>query len=262
MWPLLLLSAGCHPAGPEAAPAGALIACDGRNIPCDPVNLAVVASEAEIRSAMAAAGWYQADATGFRTGSAMAVCITLNRPYYHAPMSKLYLWGRAQDLAFELPEGNSPRRRHHVRFWKSDVTALDGRAVWVGAATFDNGLRMDRHSGKITHSIDPDLDAERDRLVANLARAGQWERCARIDGVGPTVNGLNASGDRYFTDGQIALGFVPPGNQPLAAPDGQAIDLAAGLVAVQLTDALGAVRPFGAARPALAGSSQYPVASK
>ena len=49
-----------------------------------------------------------------------------------APVSDLYLFGRKQDLAFEQPVGDSPRQRHHVRFWRWDKLEHD-RPVWVGS---------------------------------------------------------------------------------------------------------------------------------
>ena len=47
-------------------------------------------------------------------------------------MTNLYLFGRKEDLAFEQPVGDSPRHRHHVRFWRAEKAAADARPVWVG----------------------------------------------------------------------------------------------------------------------------------
>ena len=44
----------------------------------------------------------------------------VRKPDDDAPVSSLFLFGRKQDLAFELPVGDSPRQRHHVRFWRWD----------------------------------------------------------------------------------------------------------------------------------------------
>jgi hypothetical protein len=41
----------------------------------------------------------------------------LNSSYPSAPFSALYLFGRGQDIGFQQAINNSPRKRHHVRFW-------------------------------------------------------------------------------------------------------------------------------------------------
>jgi hypothetical protein len=55
----------------------------------------------------------------------------------------------------------------------------------------------------ITHHIAPDLDAERDKLMADLVRAGWVDARYKVKGIGPTQDGRNGGGDRYFTDGEI-----------------------------------------------------------
>src|SRR4029078_7383185 len=84
------------------------------------VNLALVGSESDLIHAMVAATWYPADPITFRTSVRLAVDSVLHRPDDDAPVSTLELFGRKQDLAFEQPVGDSPRQRHHVRFWKWD----------------------------------------------------------------------------------------------------------------------------------------------
>ena len=56
-----------------------------------------------------------------------------------------------------------------------------------------------------THHIDPDLDAERTLIVTALRRAGLVRAMVMEPGIGRTTNGRNASGDRFFTDGQVAV---------------------------------------------------------
>ena len=74
----------------------------------------------------------------------------------HAPVSQLYLFGRAEDLAFEKML-NTFLKRHHLRLWRTTVSTADGREIWLGASTHDIG--MDMHVGVISHAIDPNLDA-------------------------------------------------------------------------------------------------------
>ncbi|MDH3581598.1 MAG: LssY C-terminal domain-containing protein, partial [Hyphomicrobiales bacterium] len=73
-------------------------------------------------------------------------------------------------------------------------------------ATFDIGAGLSHLTGQITHHIDPDIDAERDRLFVDLEKAGQVQRHFQVEGVGATEDGRNAGGDSYHTDGMLSIG--------------------------------------------------------
>src|SRR4051794_24579999 len=65
----------------------------------------------------AATGWSQADKLDLTSSARMVFAFVFGRSYSTAPFSTLYLFGRGQDIGFEKAIDNSPRRRHHVRFW-------------------------------------------------------------------------------------------------------------------------------------------------
>jgi hypothetical protein len=182
-------------------------------IPGGPVNLALVGTRAELIGAMLAAGWYPADPITLRTSLGIAASVLLGRPDPDAPVSPLYLFGRRQDLAFEEEVGRSADRRHHVRWWLTDQTE-EGRPFWLGAASFDQDSGLSHLTGQITHHIAPDVDAERDRLMASLAERGLLAGRFQLPGMGPTVNGRNAGGDRFYTDGMIDVGVLAAGDPP------------------------------------------------
>jgi hypothetical protein len=75
-----------------------------------------------------------------------------------------------------------------------------------------------RYTGQILHHIDPDLDAERDRLFDDLIRAGRLTDVYRVSGIGPTLNGRNGEGDWYYTDGEVLIGVLKPGGPAPAVP--------------------------------------------
>ena len=52
------------------------------------------------------------------------------------------------------------------------------------------------------------LDAERDALLGDLEAAGWVVRRYSVTGVGPTIDGRNGGGDRYYTDGEMAVGVL------------------------------------------------------
>lgn len=173
-------------------------------IPGDPVNIALLGSEADVVLSMTAAQWYPADAITFRSSVRIAVDSVFRRPDDEAPVSDLFLFGRKQDLAFEQPVGDSPRQRHHVRFWHWDRLD-DGREVWFGAATFDERVGLSHTTGQITHHIGPDVDAERDRIMNELQHAGRAAGLYYFDGFHSELSGKNGGGDPWHTDGRLGV---------------------------------------------------------
>jgi hypothetical protein len=179
----------------------------GSDIPGDPLNIALAGTQEEVIRAMAAARWDPADALTFRSSVRIVVDTVLRKPDDQAPVSNLYLFGRKEDLAFEKPVGNSPKQRHHVRFWKMDKM-YDDRPAWIGSAAYDIGVELSRTTGQVTHHISPDVDAERDLLVADLNNVihaqVEWR-----DGFHTQLQGRNGGGDPWRTDGRLAIVILP-----------------------------------------------------
>jgi hypothetical protein len=194
----------------EHAPALATVpkvTTTGDGIPGDPLNVALVGTEAEVLAAFRDAGWARPAPIDVRSSVGIAESVVLDRPDPTAPVSSLYLFGRREDLAFEQEVGESAKQRNHVRFWRA-AELVDGRPLWLGAATFDRGVGLSHRTGQITHHIGPDVDAERDRVIADLKRAGQLRTVFQVTGVGPKWRGRNGGGDPYFTDGELDVGML------------------------------------------------------
>lgn len=204
-----------HNAGLEASPRITRTA-DGS--PGDPLNVGLVATDAELHAAMAAAGWRVAAALGLESDLAIAGSVVLDRPDPTAPVSDLFLFGRKQDLAFEKESGESAKRRHHVRFWRWEELGDGKRPLWIGSATFDASVGLSHLTGQITHHIAPDIDADRDALLQGLAAAGELVREYQVTGVGEMLWGRNGGGDRYFTDGELWVGIISTGNAKETEP--------------------------------------------
>jgi hypothetical protein len=179
-----------------------------QGIPGDPLNVGLVGSRDDVVHAMQAAGWSPADPITLRTSIEIIGSVMLDRPYRDAPVSPLFYQGRREDLAYEKPAGRSADTRHHVRFWIVLDRGAEGRPVWLGSATFDRGVGISHYTGQVTHHIGPDLDAERDLLIGDLMRAGMVELRYQVSGIGPTLNGRNGGGDRYYTDGEIVVAVL------------------------------------------------------
>jgi hypothetical protein len=195
----------------------AMITRNGEGIPGDPLNVGLVGSKEDVLCAMHAAAWYPADQTTLRSSIEIVGSVLLDRPYRDAPVSPLYYDNKREDLAFEKPAGRSADRRHHVRFWKVLDHGEEGRAVWLGAVTFDRGVGLSHDDARITHHIAPDIDAERDLLTDDLKAAKVLTTIYEITGIGPTLDGRNGEGDPYYTDGEIKISVLVEGCNQRAA---------------------------------------------
>jgi hypothetical protein len=180
-------------------------------IPGDPINVGLVGAKDDVLCAMNSAGWYPADPVTFRSSLEIVGSVLLDRPYRDAPVSPLLFENKREDLAFEKPVGKSADRRHHVRFWEVLDHGQEGRAVWLGAVTFDRGVGLSHDDGRITHHIAPDVDSERDLLTDDLRTAKVVTTIYEVTGIGPTLDGRNGEGDPYFTDGEIKISVLVEG---------------------------------------------------
>lgn len=175
----------------------------------DPINVALVGDEAAVKSAMAAAGWFPPDPLGFRSDLDIAADIILDRAYVTAPVSRLFLFGRSEDLAFEKPSGRDPDTRHHVRLWHQAADAGPQQpAVYLGATSFDRGIGLSHETGQLTHHIAPDVDLERDLLKTDLMQTGQLSDSEIVTGFHDVRSGRNGGGDPWTTDGDLWVGVL------------------------------------------------------
>lgn len=195
----------------------------GDGLPGDPVNLALAGTFGQLRAAFAAAGWSEADRLSLTSSWRMARAFVLNTSYPTAPFSTLYLFGRGQDIGFQKAIDNSPRKRHHVRFWaqnlahaKADFDTLDfwlndqrpandEHLLWVGAGTKDTGLSLTRMTFQMTHATDSDTNAERNYIVDELQGCGVIGKVTNYK-TGDEV--ITKRVNHYITDGDVAVAEI------------------------------------------------------
>src|SRR6516162_5841245 len=192
----------------------------GDGLPGDPVNLVLMGTLQQLRDAFAAAGWSEADRLGLTSSWGMIRAFVFNSPYPTAPFSTLYLFGRGQDIGFQKAIENSPRKRHHIRFWALNIARAQDtwgaadfwlnterpsdseRALWVGAGTRDTGLSLTRLTFQITHATDSDTNEEREYIIGELRKNLSIEaEKAYQAGQGLPSEHVN----HYITDGEITL---------------------------------------------------------
>ncbi len=183
---------------------------DPQGNPGDVANFAIVGTKAEVQKAFTAAGWVQVD----RSDDAAilhGLLATLSKQAYLAmPMSTLDLFGRPQDLSYARAEPLAVALvRHHLRVWDSGKT-VDGRPLWVGSATHDNGLERDERNNGVTHHIDPNIDVERDFIEQSFAAAGALEAAAYVTPPNPVRDAKTATGGSFQTDGRILVMLLRP----------------------------------------------------
>jgi uncharacterized membrane protein (DUF2068 family) len=177
---------------------------DASGYPADPLNVGLVGEIGEVQLAMQRAGWLPARPITVLSTLGIFGAITLGRSDARAPVSDLFLDGRRQDFAFERQVGASPRRRHHVRFWEQGQR-VDGQTLWLGAATFDEGVTIARANGQLTHRTSPNIDEERDTLVGDLERGGCARAVHDTSGIGSRAGARTAEGRLIETDGRVAI---------------------------------------------------------
>ncbi|WP_434528525.1 LssY C-terminal domain-containing protein [Vibrio sp. K4] len=118
------------------------------------------------------------------------------------PVSDLFWNGKPQAMAFQEP--GSLLKRSHIRWWQAGHEASSNQSVWVGAISYDDGLKLAHYSGIVTmlHRIDPNVDSERDRLanqieMSHLALVGELHSLAQ-----PVA--MDNKHD-YYSDGNVLL---------------------------------------------------------
>lgn len=175
----------------------------------DPVNLAFNGTRTQMIDALQRAGWTLAEDLSLHSAIKMSYTSVFKKSYPQAPVSSLFLFGHKQDLAFQMEVDNNPRKRHHVRFWKTPKGWwLPGgyHADWLGAATYDRSVGLSTLTGQITHKIAENVDEERDFVVETVMKGNPSCSKVVVEHFTSGYHDKNGGGDRIYTDG--ALPFI------------------------------------------------------
>ena len=174
----------------------------------DPVNLALLGSEAQVHHALRAGGWIRADDIDV-TSTRRIITSTLRRQSYpQAPVSPLHLFDRVQDFAYQQEVAGSPSKRHHVRFWRcpDDWMLPGGHAVdWLAAGTYDRKVGLSLFTFQVTHKIEENTDVERDFVVSSVMAADPLVDVEVIRNFSTGYHTRNGGGDLIKTDGDLPI---------------------------------------------------------
>lgn len=174
----------------------------------DPVNLALLGTEAQVHAAMKRAGWTRADDMAIIPALRTIQATLFRRSYLEAPVSPLHLFDREQDFTYQQEVDGSPGKRHHVRFWRCPPGwPLPGgyRVDWLAAGTFDRAIGLSLFTLQVTHRISPDIDAERDHIVDTVIAAEPDASVEVIEDFATGYHHRNGGGDSIQTDGDLPV---------------------------------------------------------
>lgn len=173
--------------------------------PGDMVNFLVLGDEEQMKQVFTAAGWVKVDANVESTILAGALASFSKESYLTMPMSPLYLFGRHQDYGWAHAEPITVvASRNHLRVWKAPFS-VNGRMLWVGAATHDIGFEKDQRNNGLTHKIDPDIDMERNYVEKTLSSTGYVAEVMHFTPNNPLKEAKTATGGSFHSDGQVLV---------------------------------------------------------
>jgi hypothetical protein len=171
--------------------------------PSDLTNILLIGAQDNIEAAFTQAGWTAAAALNDKSKLETARAIIEDRGYKEGPVSVLYIDGRPPDLALEKTN-DTFSKRHHLRIWRRPG-AFNGLPIWIVTATHDTAIQFSETDHTFIHKIDPNIDAERAKVVSDLLFTGAVHAIALVERTGLPQNPTNATGDQLLTDGRIAV---------------------------------------------------------
>jgi hypothetical protein len=164
----------------------------------EPLNLLLAGSREQVEAAFLEAGYLSLETLWAKAGPRAFVALAEKNGFRAAPLAQLD--GRDADLAFEK-QNNTLARRHRVRLWARAET-LRGQPTWLGTAVRCVDLVFDKPSATFRHRLDPDADAEREKVAQDLVSARRVAaRALTARKAGPRA----APADRLTTDGRLAV---------------------------------------------------------
>jgi hypothetical protein len=172
----------------------------------DITNILFLGRRQDLENAFQEAGWSAAEQLNAKSKFETFRAMVEQRGYKEAPVSVLYLDGRAPDLVFQK-QNDTFNSRHHLRIWRRPEE-FHGKDVWVGSATHDTGIDFSEENRTFVHKVDGDIDHERAKVVNDLLFTGLVNGLSLVDRPAVPVSLFNATGDKIETDGRmVVIGF-------------------------------------------------------
>lgn len=187
---------------------------DGEGREGDMINVVFIANEDDLKWVFARAGWVKVDQM---RPTLFWHLLWQRKRYAKLPMATFYVFGRAQDYSYALPDPAATlTRRHHLRIWKTDQE-MNGTPIWAGAATRDMAIEFEMRKLWMTHRIDPDVDAEREFIASSLVQSHLVTQEDYLFSTFPVLHAQTVSGEAYHSDSRILLLDFSQGHTPTLA---------------------------------------------
>lgn len=205
-WPAVPAQTSADDAAIDARVSEALEALPERSAtrkgrPSDVVNLAFLGSAQQIDEAFKAAGWTYGDSVSTRSVLREMRALSSLNSYAHLPISNQWLGGQAPDFTLQK-SFDSYQKREHIRFWNESAP---GQNLWVSGAIRETSAAWSIRKGKFIHHVDPDLDAEREKVVRDLTLTGCVANVYNVQRPQPPRQLKISSGDTLRTNGAVAV---------------------------------------------------------
>jgi hypothetical protein len=174
----------------------------------DQMNLIFVGHEADIKRAFKSAGWHRANPASPVFLMYAFLTTIIRRPHHNGPFTPLFVNIGLQDYSFQkLTKKNSFSQRHHLRIWRTGIVMPDGKRVWMCAASYDTGMKIQLFFPFIHHNIDPNIDKERSYVARDLQNVGAIKlKTVRLtEPVDKRNKVRNAYHMSYYTDGKAEM---------------------------------------------------------
>ncbi len=167
----------------------------------EPIGFIIFAkNDKKLIKSLEQSGWYLSDKVGIKSLVKTAEAVLFKQQYLRAPMTPSFWNKQVHNFGFEKPTKlNNVRQRHHARFWKTNYINTNGKKIYIGAASFDSGMKWG-----ITHKIDPDIDTEQKFFINDMKNVNIQADFKKQKFVSPVL-GKNFSGDQFFTDGEVYI---------------------------------------------------------
>jgi hypothetical protein len=172
----------------------------------DIVNLMFLGSAESIDTAFQAAGWTTPRPVSAAARLSVMRAAAEMRALPDAPMRTLMVGGEAPAVSWQRSL-NSAAKRHHLRIW-AQPGEWRGSDVWLAAATHDIDVKISLKHGGVTHSIEPRIDLEREKVLNDLRLTGCVDAVHYVDR--PEARRVEEGIDRKVleTDRRVAAVFL------------------------------------------------------
>jgi len=194
-----------------------------KHLDADLLNILLVGSEDQVKTAFRVAGWHNADPASKHAWMKNFYALLNNSGYTQQPMMTFLLNDKPEDMNWQK-NLNSYGRRDHLRIWHWTSPETKD-TVWVTSSTHDTGAVLNVKAKGFVHHITPDIDEERSTVIRDLNFAG----CVRSVGYVARPKMLtvtrNSIGDVIRTDGYVAVIVLQDCRPQDSQPDASAATL-------------------------------------